>query len=58
MFYEITFQHPDEDEPNTTIIYSNDIEANLTELENANPKVEFLSYEEIEEDEDEDNDST
>jgi len=50
--YKITFQRPDEDEPNTTIIHSNDIEASFTELENANPKVEFLSYEEIEEDED------
>jgi len=50
--YKITYQHPDDDEPDTAIIYSNDIEASFRELENANPKVEFLSYEQIEEDED------
>ncbi|MEH1918099.1 hypothetical protein [Nostoc sp.] len=51
--YKITFQHPDDDKPDTDIIYSNNIESSFTELQQINPKVEFISYEEIE-DEDED----
>ena len=51
--YEITFHHPDDDQPDTDIIYSNNIGSSFTELQNNNPKVEFLSYREIEEEEEE-----
>ncbi len=46
--YKITFQHPDDEKPDTDVIYANNIESSFTELQNANPKVEFISYEEIE----------
>ncbi|MEH2220481.1 MAG: hypothetical protein V7K72_25860 [Nostoc sp.] len=49
--YKITFQHPDDNEPDTDIIYAYNIELSFTELQRDNPKVEFISYEEIEEEE-------
>ncbi|MGJ5630525.1 hypothetical protein [Nostoc sp. CALU 1950] len=49
--YKITFFHPDDYEPDTRIIHTSNIEKSFTELQNANPEVEFVSYEEIEEEE-------
>ncbi|MBW4425930.1 MAG: hypothetical protein KME50_16135 [Nostoc desertorum CM1-VF14] len=51
--YEITFFHPHDDEPDTSVIYANDIEKSFVELQHANPKVEFLSYRKVEDDDDE-----
>ncbi|MEH1871617.1 hypothetical protein [Nostoc sp.] len=51
--YEITYHHPDDDEPDTTIIYAKNIESSFRELQQNNPKVEFISYEEIEDEDEE-----
>ncbi len=45
--YKITFQHPEDEKPDTDIIYPQNIESSFTELQQNNPEVEFISYEEL-----------
>jgi predicted transcriptional regulator len=45
--YKITFFHPDDYEPDTRIVNTSTIEKSFAELQNANPEVEFISYEEL-----------
>jgi predicted transcriptional regulator len=44
-YYKIVYHHPDDDDPDSTIVFSKNIEKRFTSMQQENPRVEFISYE-------------
>ncbi|MEH2226236.1 winged helix-turn-helix domain-containing protein [Nostoc sp.] len=43
--YKVVYHHPDDDDPESDIVFSKNIEKRFTSMQQENPKVEFISYE-------------